>query len=183
MALTPKSHRDLWLVGAGRPGPGRGWTVRGLPGEMCVEEDKGLQLTQESTWVNSSKRVVSGSLHLSARGLGAMLGHNSLATDTMPAFRPPERPEVKGSCHQWSCGTWYYPGLDPGSAECRCRFLQAEWDLLLIHVDRQRPRRGKLRAESRGQGGGRVLEKEQDCGAGFCGFLPLSGKREHVVQA
>lgn len=49
--------------------------------------------------------------------------------------------------------------------------LQAEWDLLLSHVDRQRPEMGKLRAE--GREGGRRLEKDQDWVAGFCGFCPF----------
>lgn len=67
MALTLKSHRDLRLVGAGRRGPGRGWIERDLPGEMLVEPEKGLYLSQESTWANSSKGVVPGDCSFSQR--------------------------------------------------------------------------------------------------------------------
>lgn len=41
---------------------------------------------------------------------------------------------------------------------------------MLIHVDWQTPRRGKLRKRT---GGGRVLEKYQGRVAGFCGFSPF----------
>lgn len=41
-ALTPKFYRVLWLVGARRPGLGRGWTGRSLPGEMPVGTDEGV---------------------------------------------------------------------------------------------------------------------------------------------
>lgn len=85
MALTLKSHRDLRLVGAGRWGPGRGWIERDLPGEMLVEPEKGLYLSQESTWANSSKEVVPGDLQLQPEGVTAWpqipgLIHASLLT-------------------------------------------------------------------------------------------------------
>lgn len=77
---------------------------------------------------------------------------------------------MKGSSHWWACGAWCQSGPEAGSAECGFRFLQAEEDLLLIHADRQKSRRGKLRKRA---GGGRVLEKYQGRVAGFCGFSPF----------